>query len=247
MSWDAVGTMSSVPRPRGDVRKWVRLILHVGPFACQILSLIIRGQWLHKADVVPKDVFRRLCETEKQRPRCCGELLKSNPLQRISIALDLGLAEGHRMNFAVMNTHLYYYNFEDSYLNSAFPKHTVVCKHLRTPGQTSHSEGTGTWKHFAMFLEPSPALWGAQIFARRCRWYRAKKWKMDRVKPVFLWHVSILNTASLFWVMQSCQYLTALLHIPCFPDRHAAPILWIAEFYYSGEEDEYGDSSFSYI
>lgn len=81
MSRTAVGMMSSVPCPRGDVCKWVRLILHVGPFACQNLSLIVRGQCLHKADGVPKDVFRRLCETEKQRPKCCGVPLKSNPTQ----------------------------------------------------------------------------------------------------------------------------------------------------------------------
>lgn len=97
MSWDPVGTMSSVPRPRGDVCKWVRLILHVGPFACQILSLIIRGQCLHKADAVPKDVFRRLCETEKQRPRRCGVPLKSNPLQilqRIYFSVAIGPSWG---------------------------------------------------------------------------------------------------------------------------------------------------------
>lgn len=83
----------------------MRLILHVGPFACQILSLIIRGQCLHKADAVPKDVFCRLCETEKQRPRRCSMPLKSNPLQmlqRIYSALELGLAEGCRKNFAVI-------------------------------------------------------------------------------------------------------------------------------------------------
>lgn len=114
MSWDAVGTMLSVPRPRGDVCKWVRLILHVGLFACQILSLIIRGQRLHEAHAVPKDVFRRLCETEKQRLRRCGVPLKSNPvqiLQRIYSALELGLAEGCRKNFAVLvqiNTHFYF-------------------------------------------------------------------------------------------------------------------------------------------
>lgn len=81
MSRRAVGMMSSVLCPRGDVCKWVRLILHVGPFACQNLSLIVRGQCLHKADGVPKDVFCRLCETEKQRPKRCGVPLKSSPLQ----------------------------------------------------------------------------------------------------------------------------------------------------------------------
>lgn len=81
MSRNTVGTMSSVPCPRGDVCKWVRLILHVGLFACQNLSLIVRGQCSHKADGVPKDVFRRLCETEKQRPKRCGVPLKSNLTQ----------------------------------------------------------------------------------------------------------------------------------------------------------------------
>lgn len=42
----------------------MRLILHVALFACQNLSLIVRGHCLHKADAVPKDMFRLVCERE---------------------------------------------------------------------------------------------------------------------------------------------------------------------------------------
>lgn len=42
----------------------MRLILHVALFACQNMSLIVRGHCLHKADAVPKDVFRLVCERE---------------------------------------------------------------------------------------------------------------------------------------------------------------------------------------
>lgn len=50
--------------PAEEVCKWVRLILHVALFACQNLSLIVRGHCLHKADAVPKDMFRLVCEKE---------------------------------------------------------------------------------------------------------------------------------------------------------------------------------------
>lgn len=103
------GMLCSVLRPRGDVCKWVRLILHVGPFACQNLSLIVRGQRLHKADGVPKDVFRRLCETEKRpkTPKRCDMLLQSNPLQiaqGIHSTLELGPAERCQKNFAMISS-----------------------------------------------------------------------------------------------------------------------------------------------
>lgn len=35
----------------------MRQILHVAPSACQNLSLIVRGHWLHKAEDVSKDLF----------------------------------------------------------------------------------------------------------------------------------------------------------------------------------------------
>lgn len=44
---------------------------------------------------------------------------------------------------------------------------------------------------------------------------------------MFLWHVSILNTASLLWIMPILDSITA--H-PCFPDKHAAPILWLFSY-----------------
>lgn len=176
MSRDAVGTMSSVPRPRGDVCKWVRLILHVGPFACQILSLIIRGQCLHKTDAVPKDVVRRLCETEKQRPRRCIKPTADTAKNVFSVGI--GPSWGVQEEFCgKMNTHLYFYRCEDSYWNNAFPKHVWWHANVWAPwpdlvvsvNSLVRSEGTGTWKHFAMFLKLSPALWGAQTFARHCR------------------------------------------------------------------------------
>lgn len=49
------------------VCKWVRLILHVALFACQNLSLIVRGHCLHKADAVPKDMFRLVREWSGDR------------------------------------------------------------------------------------------------------------------------------------------------------------------------------------
>lgn len=181
MSRDAVGTMSSVPRPRGDVCKWVRLILHVGPFACQILSLIIRGQCLHKADAVPKDVFHRLCETEKQRPRRCGVPLKSNPLQilqRIYSALEVGLAAACGKNLAVkvrsneMNTRLYLYLCE-VLLKKCIPQTCMVaCKCLGAPGQTFS---------FQVLLNSIPLLLctAPKPFARCRRRCRAKNWKYE--------------------------------------------------------------------
>lgn len=55
---------SSVLLPGEKVCKWVRLILHVALFACQSLSLTVKGHCLHKADAVPKDMFC-LCVREK--------------------------------------------------------------------------------------------------------------------------------------------------------------------------------------
>lgn len=75
---------------------------HVGPFACQNLSLIVRGQRLHEADAVPQDVFRRSvwdreAETKALRPAPEIKPTADTMLQRIYSAWEQGLAERRRI------------------------------------------------------------------------------------------------------------------------------------------------------
>lgn len=82
----------------------MRLILHVALFACQNLSLIVRGHCSHKADAVPKDmfclVFERLKESEvplKSNTLRFPRLTAVTILQIVYTVLDLRLCQTHQL------------------------------------------------------------------------------------------------------------------------------------------------------